>query len=118
MFGFSIYQMDLEEFSLQRRIYAREAFYKDERWHLRNGWQRTFAGTKVKYDTFKQLQIHLPVNPEFFTTEQQLPSEMNFAELKSYISKMKLRGYDFVRFAVDLQAKISFPAVSLILTLI
>ena len=118
MFGFSIYQMDLEEFSIQRRIYAREAFYKDDQWHLQNGWQRTFKGTKVQYDTFQKLRINLPVSPEFFTSEQQLPSEMNFAELKNYISKMKLRGYDFVRFAVDLQAKISFPAVSLILTLI
>ncbi len=118
MFGFSIYQMDLEEFSIVRRIYAREAFYKDEQWHLQNGWQRTFKGTKVQYGTFKKLQISLPVSPEFFTTEQQLPSEMNFAELKNYISKMKVRGYDFVRFAVDLQAKLSFPTVSLILTLI
>jgi lipopolysaccharide export LptBFGC system permease protein LptF len=58
------------------------------------------------------------VSPEFFTAEQQLPSEMNFTELKEYIEKMKQRGYDFVRFAVDLQAKLSFPTVSLILTLI
>ena len=118
LFGFSIYQLDPEDFVIQRRIYAREAFYKDEEWHLQNGWQRTFKGTKVQYATFQNLQISLPVSPEFFTTEQQLPSEMNFAELRNYITKMKQRGYDFVRFAVDLQAKFSFPTVSLILTLI
>lgn len=118
LFGFSIFQMDLDEFVLQKRIYAREAFYKDKVWQLQNGWQRTFEKGKVNYQTFRTMEMTLPVSPEFFTAEQQLPSEMNFGELQGYIEKMKQRGYDFVRFAVDLQAKLSFPTVSLILTLI
>ena len=118
MFGFSIYQVDLNEFVLQKRIYAREAVYQDREWQLQNGWQRTFTDGRVQYQTFRSLQMALPVSPEYFTAEQQLPSEMNFADLKGYIAKMKQRGYDFVRFAVDLQAKLSFPTVSLILTLI
>ena len=117
MFGFSIYQMNLNEFELQKRVYAREAMYKDRHWYLHNGWLEHFEGSKVQYQTFRDLQLMLPVTPEFFTAEQQLPSEMNFAELKRYILKMKQRGYDFVRFAVDLQAKLSFPQF-LILTLI
>ena len=118
MFGFSIYQVDLDEFVLEKRIYAREAVYQNQKWELLHGWQRTFEEGKVKYETFRNLQMTLPVSPEFFTAEQELPSEMNFADLKGYIAKMKQRGYDFVRFAVDLQAKLSFPTVSLILTLI
>ncbi len=118
MYGFSIYQMDTDSFLLQKRIYAREALYTDNRWHLRNGWQRTFQGTKVYYRTFQNLSVTLPVHPDIFTSEQQLPSEMDFVQLQQYIVKMKQRGYDFVRFAVDLQAKLSFPTVSLILTLI
>jgi LPS export ABC transporter permease LptG/LPS export ABC transporter permease LptF len=118
MFGFSIYKMDLEDFTLQQRIYAREAVYNNQKWHLLNGWERTFDGEEVDYRTFRNKEMSLPVSPEYFTAEQQLPSEMNFAELKEYIVKMKQRGYDFVRFAVDLQAKLSFPTVSLILTLI
>jgi lipopolysaccharide export system permease protein len=118
MFGFSIYQINLKDFDLQRRIYAREAIYKNPHWELRQGWERSFHGSNVQYKPFRKMDLALPVNPEYFTSEQQLPSEMNFAELKRYIVKMKLRGYDFVRFAVDLQAKLSFPTVSLILTLI
>jgi LPS export ABC transporter permease LptG len=118
IFGFSIYQIDQEDFVLHKRIYAREAIYRNQQWQLLNGWQRTFRGTRVQYQTFRNLDLKLPVSPEYFTSEEQLPSEMNFAELKGYIEKMKQRGYDFVRFAVDLQAKLSFPTVSLILTLI
>ena len=118
LFGFSVFKIDTEEFTLQKRIYAKEAAYNGHIWQLKNGWQRIFDGGKVHYDTFHLMEMPLPVSPEYFTEEQQLPSEMNFADLKRYIEKMRQRGYDFVRFAVDLQAKLSFPTVSLILTLI
>jgi LPS export ABC transporter permease LptG/LPS export ABC transporter permease LptF len=118
MYGFSIYQVDLQNFNLLKRIYAREATYSKGHWVLRHGWQRTFENGRVQYQPFNQQQAKLPVNPEYFKTEQELPAEMKFAELKRYIQKMKERGFDFVRFAVDLQAKVSFPTVSLILTLI
>ncbi len=117
MFGFSIYQVDLQTFTLQKRIYAREATFVKDHWLLHDGWERTFVG-RVKYQPFRQQIAKLPVNPEYFKTEQELPAEMRFGELKHYIQKMKQRGFDYVRFAVDLQAKLSFPTVSLILTLI
>jgi Predicted permeases len=118
MYGFSIYQVDLQNFNLLKRVYAREASYSNGHWVLKHGWQRSFENGKVRYQQFNQQQAKLPVNPEYFKTEQELPAEMKFAELKHYIQKMRERGFDFVRFAVDLQAKISFPTVSLILTLI
>jgi LPS export ABC transporter permease LptG len=118
MYGFSIYQVDLKNFDLLKRIYARQANYSNGHWILKDGWQRTFENGKMKFQEFHRQQAKLPVNPEYFKTEEELPAEMKFADLKHYIEKMKERGFDFVRFAVDLQAKISFPTVSLILTLI
>ncbi|HSE41642.1 MAG TPA: LptF/LptG family permease, partial [Acidobacteriota bacterium] len=100
------------------RIYARQATFRNNQWVLRQGWERTFLKNRVRYDTFQSEPMKLPVTPEYFRTEQELPSEMTFAELRNYVQKIKERGFDFVRFAVDLQAKLSFPTVSLILTLI
>ncbi|HSP06065.1 MAG TPA: LPS export ABC transporter permease LptG [Acidobacteriota bacterium] len=118
MYGFSIYQLDLTSFSLQKRIYAREARFQGDQWLLRQGWERTFQRGNTKFALFKAEKIKLPVNPDYFISEQELPSEMTFGELQTYIQKIRERGFDFVRFAVDLQAKLSFPTVSLILTLI
>ncbi len=118
MYGFSVYQLDQETFTLKKRIYAREASFRDNQWFLKQGWERSFQRNRVRYDTFRIEPVKLPVTPEYFRTEQEMPSEMTFAELKNYVEKIKERGFDFVRFAVDLQAKLSFPTVSLILTLI
>ena len=117
-YGFSVYQVDLETFALQRRVYAREAKFMGDEWVLRQGWERSFQRGKSKFNTFRNEKMKLPVTPEFFHTEQELPAEMSFRELRQYIVKIQKRGFDFVRFAVDLQAKLSFPTVSLILTLI
>lgn len=118
MYGFSVYQVDLASFALQKRIYAREARFLGDQWVLRQGWQRTFQRGHSKFSTFRNEKIKLPVNPDYFISEQELPSEMTFRELQGYIHRIQERGFDFVRFAVDLQAKLSFPTVSLILTLI
>lgn len=118
MYGFSVYEVNLQEFTLKRRVYARYATFKQNEWYLGRGWQRAFNRGRMKYDPFRFQRMRLPVNPEYFKTEQELPSEMTFNELQSYIGKIKERGFDYVRPAVDLQAKISFPTVSLILSLI
>lgn len=118
MFGFSVYQLDLNTFALQKRIYAREARFIGNQWQLRQGWQRTFIKGRSKFGAFRIEKIRLPVNPDYFITEQKGPDVMNFQELQNYIKYIRERGYDFVRPAVDLQAKLSFPTVSLILTLI
>ena len=118
MYGFSVYMVDLQNFILTKRVYARQATFQNNKWLLKQGWQRTFVHGRAKYEPFKSEDIKLPVTPDYFRTEQELPSEMTFNELRDYVQKIKARGFDFVRFAVDLQAKLSFPTVSLILTLI
>ena len=118
MYGFSIYRIDMQTFTMKERIYAKSAIFRQDHWDLRDGWQRKFLEGQLEYALFQRMQVQLPVNPGYFKAETELPSEMTFAALRRYIQKMKDRGFDYVRFAVDLQAKLSFPMVSLVLTLI
>ncbi|PWT89179.1 MAG: hypothetical protein C5B54_09340, partial [Acidobacteria bacterium] len=118
-YGFSAYQMDMDNFALQKRVYAREATFQNNHWQLVRGWQRTFSQGAVKYESFKQQEETFTVKPTSFRdVAQQIPSEMTTVQLQDYIGDMRQRGYNIVRFLVDLQAKFSFPLVSLILTLI
>ncbi len=43
---------------------------------------------------------------------------MGYFELKRFIEKLQTEGYDATRYIVDLQGKIAFPLVSLILAVI
>jgi LPS export ABC transporter permease LptF/LPS export ABC transporter permease LptG len=118
MYGFSVYQINLKTFDMTKRVYARFATFKKNEWFLARGWQRSFVHGRVNYEPFRFKKMKLPVDPDYFKTEEELPSEMTFAEMENYIQKIKQRGFDYVRPSVDLQAKLSFPTVSLILTLI
>lgn len=121
MHGFSIYEVDMQHFNLMKRVYAAAASFEDDdkQWHLKMGWERTFASNgKIKFRAFKNDRIKLSVTPEYFKTEIELPALMTYNELKAYIAKMKARGYDIIRYTVDLQAKLSFPMVTLVITLI
>jgi LPS export ABC transporter permease LptG len=118
MYGFSVYQINLKTFDMTKRVYARFATFKKNEWFLARGWQRSFVHGRVNYEPFRFKKMKLPVDPDYFKNEEELPSEMTFAELETYIQKIKERGFDYVRPSVDLQAKLSFPTVSLILTLI
>ena len=46
------------------------------------------------------------------------PEEMSFWELKKYTRKIREEGYDSIRGVVDLNIKIAFPFISLVLTLV
>jgi len=118
VYGFSIYQVDLNTFAMQRRVYAREAKYQGDQWFLRQGWERTFQRGKSKFTTFRTDRMRLPITPDFFHNPDDDPDVMKIRELRTYIQKLKRLGFDYVRYAVNLQAKLSFPTVSLILTLI
>ena len=43
---------------------------------------------------------------------------MNFSELQTHITELSSSGFDVVHLSVELQRKLSFPLVTLILTLI
>jgi lipopolysaccharide export LptBFGC system permease protein LptF len=54
----------------------------------------------------------------YFKKDKKEPSQMSFRELRKYIRELDERNFDTVKFKVDLQYKISFPFVSLIMTLL
>jgi len=57
--------------------------------------------------------------PAYFKeTEDPDADRMTYGELKRYITQLESSGYDSVRYMVQLQRKVAFPFVTLIMTLI
>ena len=55
---------------------------------------------------------------DYFLTEWKEPEQMNYGELKHYIKEIEESSFDTVKFKVDLEYKISFPFVCLIMTIL
>ncbi len=112
----SIYEFDVENWFLKTRIYARKARLESGMLYLNDTWKRDFKNDKlVNFEKQSEMTIPIKEDKSYFLREWKAPDQMNYPELRSYIEEIETRGFETVRFKVDLHFKISFPFVSLIM---
>jgi lipopolysaccharide export LptBFGC system permease protein LptF len=124
--GLSVFRVDAASGAVIRRAYARLATFDpalartgQPGWIADAGWIRDFtrAGDIARFQSFEKLRF--PFEPaEYFVTEAPEPRRMNFAQLRRYVEELRGSGYDVRKYQVDLQRKVAFPFVTLIMTLI
>jgi lipopolysaccharide export LptBFGC system permease protein LptF len=96
-------------------------------WTARQGWTREFSTAKatrrraerpvVKYAAFTDRQLSLEP-PAYFKTAEPESDRMTYSELKRYIGQLQASGYHAVPYMVQLQRKVAFPFVTLVMTLL
>ena len=94
-------------------------------WVARNGWIREFGTARhrnaerpvVKYAPFDERTISLEP-PSYFKTEEVQADRMTYQELSAYIAQLRASGYHVVPYLVQLQRKVAFPFVTLVMTLL
>lgn len=116
--GVTIYRMD-KNFRLAERIEAQSALLAGGHWEFRDGLIKTYLPDgQVSVRRFEHDAIELPDMPQEFSHVQRSADEMSFAELTAWIRQMEVEGYDPQRYQVDLQLKIAFPFMCVIMALI
>ena len=73
--------------------------------------------TLVNYQPFAERPVSLEP-PKFFRTPTPDAERMTYGELKRYVTELQSGGYSVIRYMVDLQRKIAFPFVTVIMTLL
>ncbi|MGB3400177.1 MAG: LPS export ABC transporter permease LptG [Candidatus Deferrimicrobiaceae bacterium] len=117
LFGFQYLEVD-EEFRLVRRIDARSATYRKEGvWVLRQGTERDFSG-HLGIAHFAEKEFVIPESFLPFLEGETPPEEMTYAQLSGYIRDSVARGYDVRRYEVDLHAKLSYPLLNIVISLV
>ncbi|OFW17536.1 MAG: hypothetical protein A3F69_05280 [Acidobacteria bacterium RIFCSPLOWO2_12_FULL_66_10] len=94
-------------------------------WEARKGWNRAFT-TAMRRDVVRPVVTYTPFtrrsvsleHPSYFKTDEPEADRMTYAQLKSYIGLLRASGYHVVPYLVQLQRKIAFPFVTLIMTLL
>src|SRR5271166_1843180 len=120
--GISIFAFDPNSFQLTRRIHAERAHWEEnlKKWVFETGWVRTLNGASIQdYRTFEVATFgELREDPSYFKKEVKQSSEMNYEELRRYIDDLQQSGFDTVRLKVQLQKKIAFPLITLVLPIL
>jgi lipopolysaccharide export LptBFGC system permease protein LptF len=118
----TIFQLDPASFAITERIHAERAHWADNtgRWIYEQGWQRTLSGAAIAgYRTFDVSTFpQLSEAPSYFKKEVKQYSEMNYEELRRYIRDLQQSGFDVVRLRVQLNKKLSFPLITLIMAVL
>lgn len=115
----SIYDIDLRSWSFKRRFFSERAHLSGNHLSLRNCWVREFeSGKPVKFEKKEEMSITLAEEKDYFLKARKEPDQMSYGELREYIEEIEERGFETQKFKVALNYKISFPLVSLIMTLL
>ncbi|MBN2206353.1 MAG: LptF/LptG family permease [Candidatus Aminicenantes bacterium] len=117
--GLSIFDLDLERWSITRRFSAETAVLKGSDLFLTEAWRRDFEGEQqVGYDESREAVLPGVEDRAFFLKEWKDPAQMNAGELRAYVRDIADLDYEAGRFKVDLAAKMAFPFVAVVMTLL
>ena len=118
----SVFEFDPQTFALTRRVNASRAHWSDslQRWIFENGWVRDFHGMAI--EDYKPFEVstfaEISEPPGYFKKEVKQSSEMNYEELRRYISDLSQSGFDVVRLRVQLHKKFAFPLMTFVMAVL
>ena len=115
----SVFEFDPENFSLSHRIFASSAHWEPQlnQWVFEQGWERQFTGEAVS--GYKQFNVEsfpeIVEEPQYFKKEARQSQEMTFGELDRYIRDLRQSGFDTKQLSVQLNRKLAFPLITLVM---
>jgi LPS export ABC transporter permease LptG len=116
----SIFDTALSPYRLRQHTQARLVEFKDGGWHALDGNVQRFASeneTQPAAEPFAARVMDLGP-PEDFAGAQVDAEMMNFSELQTYLARLEGSGFNLAGQRMELQRKLAFPAVTLVMTLI
>ena len=120
--GITVFQFDPKTFQITHRIVAERARWSPpmNRWVYEQGWERNLNGSAIEsYHRFDAATFpQLTEAPAYFKKEVKQSSEMNYEELRRYIHDLEQSGFDVVRLRVQLQKKIAYPLITLVMAVL
>ena len=116
--GITIYYLD-RQMNLLQRLDAKRGEWKNGKWLFYDLLITRFDGGDFPViSRLKQQAADIPETPADFKIVQKDAEAMGYLELKRYINKLQAEGYNATRYIVELQGKIAFPLISIILFVI
>jgi LPS export ABC transporter permease LptG/LPS export ABC transporter permease LptF len=112
----SIFRPAKGSWALESQVFTPSATFTGGQWVGTNGWQQDFTG-RGQWTAFPRRTLPLET-PDYFETEQPIAEMMTVPELKRFIDEQAASGINVVPLTIDLQKKLAFPLVTIVMTLL
>jgi len=119
MYRVTLYFLD-PSFRLTRRIDAMGAQWTPQAWIFEHGLVQELLPEQGGYRVcpFERLTQRLPEAPTDFVRPARTPEEMGYWQLERYVDRLTREGYDATAYRVELQIKLAFPLLNLLMVLL
>ena len=117
--AFGIQVVEISNGKISKRTDAEKMVWRDSEWRLQGVIHRSFTDSnEVVLERNIPMSIDARgIRPDELEKVQTAPEEMNFAELKSFVNRLKSMGASSLRWEVDLLFKVSLPVAAIIIVL-
>jgi LPS export ABC transporter permease LptG/LPS export ABC transporter permease LptF len=112
-----IYRPVQDQWQLHSQLFTPSASFDGTQWVGAKGWQQDFTARKGGFETFPQRTLPLEA-PDYFETQQPLAEMMTVPQLKRFIDEQAASGFNVVPQMIELQKKLAFPFVTVVMTLL
>jgi LPS export ABC transporter permease LptG len=116
--GLTLYQPTADRWALATATRAERAVYRDGGWTAVNAWTQDFRREASRPAVFSEQRLPALEPPDYFKAEQPVAEMMTVGELKRYLTRLAESGLNVMPLEVDLQHKLAFPFVTLVMTLL
>jgi len=117
--GLSVYRFAADRWDLSSRTFVSRARFVDGTWQGSGGWERQFDAKDdvAIYRPFEREVVAIET-ADYFMTERPDAERMSYRQLRQYIAELQTSGFNVVPYVVALHRKVSFPFITVIMTLI
>jgi lipopolysaccharide export LptBFGC system permease protein LptF len=113
----TIYRPVENGWQLASQTFSQHVTWGDGQWQAVNGFEQDFTGRGPRWRSFAQRGLALEP-PDYFETEQPLAEMMTVRQLKTFIDELSASGFNIIPLSVELQKKVAFPFVTVVMTLL
>lgn len=112
----TVYKPETSAWKLASQTFATTAEYRGG-WTGGKGWHRDYTKTPPAFQAFDRRPLSLEP-PDYFGNEAPIAQFMTVPELRRHIADLEASGFNWLPLAVELQRKIAFPFVTVVMTLL
>ena len=116
--GLNIYRPRADRWTLASQLYVQRAAWAGTGWKGETGWAQDFSKDPPQWRPLAPGPLQGIEPPDYFATEQPIADMMTVRQLRDYIAELAASGFNVVPLHVELQRKLAFPFVTLVMTLL